>query len=96
MVEVIKAEERLARFCAGLSPQMQQELLMALQGYHEQFYNELVAADANIILRVQGKVQAMETINKTIQHARTIVSTIDGRRFANKPPTIDKTTASMM
>ena len=96
MAETIKAEERLARFCAGLSPQMQIELLQALGGYHEQFYNELVQSTPDVILRAQGKVMAMEVINKTIQHCRAIVATVDQRRFANKPPPVNKLAESLM
>lgn len=84
MAETVKAEERLARFAAGLSPQMQIEMLQALQGYHEQFYNELISAANENLQRAQGKVQAIEVINKTIQNARKTVETIDQRRFANK------------
>lgn len=96
MAEQIKAEERLARFIAGLSPHMQQELLMALQGYHEQFYNELVAAPTDNIVRAQGKVQAIEVLNKTIMNARTIVTAIDNRRNLSKPPTLDPATTRVM
>jgi len=95
VAEQIKAEERLARFVAGLSPHHQQEMLMALQGYHEEWYNDLVRSDAATILRAQGKVQAMEALNKTIMNARNIVSTIDNRRDLNKPKPIQPA-ASMM
>lgn len=96
MAEQIKAEERLARFIAGLSPSMQQDLLMALQGYHEEFYNELVKAPADVVLRAQGKVQAVELLNKTIGNARTIVATIDNRRNLTKPKPIDTRAASFV
>lgn len=96
MAERIKAEERLARFVAGLSPHMQQEMLAALGGYHEQFYEELVQASTEQIVRTQGKVQAIELLNKTIANARNIVMTIDNRREANKPkPIIDPRLASL-
>lgn len=85
MAEQIKAEERLARFIAGLSPNMAQELLVALGGYHEQFYSELVAANTENVIRAQGKVQAIEQLNKTIANARVIVSMIDKRRDLNQP-----------
>ena len=59
MPEQVKADEKLARFVAGLSPHMQIEMLNALQGYHEQFYNELVHAGSEHLARTQGKVQAI-------------------------------------
>jgi len=86
MAEQVKAEERLARFVAGLSPHMQVELWNALQGYHEQFYNELVAASGEQLPRSQGKVQAIEVINTTIRHCRDIVERVDRRRMASSPP----------
>jgi hypothetical protein len=84
MVEQIRADEKLARFVAGLSPHMQGELLNALQGYHEQFYNEFVHAGTDHLARTQGKVQAMALITTTVQNARNIVEEIERRRMKNK------------
>jgi hypothetical protein len=80
----MQAEEVLARFVAGLSPSMQQDLFNALQAYHEQYYRELVNAPQAIIQVSQGKVQAMEKVTDVVMRAREIVATVERRM--NPPP----------
>lgn len=79
----MQAEEVLARFVAGLSPSMQQDLFNALQSYHEQYYNELLGATGDHLPRAQGKVQALNKIADVVVKAREIVATIERR---SKPP----------
>ena len=89
MVTKPHAEEVLARFVAGLSPSMQQDLFNALQAYHEQWYKEFVAAPQAILQTAQGKVQAMEKITETVMRAREIVTTIERRTLMNQPAVIN-------
>lgn len=90
MVTKVQAEEVLARFVAGLSPSMQQDMFNALQSYHEQYYNELVGATGDGLPRAQGKVQALNKITDTVMKARDIVAAIERRLQPLKPLTIDK------
>lgn len=83
MSERIKAEEKLARVFAGFSPTMVTEIANALQAYHEQWYDELVASPPDVVMRAQGKVQAIQIIIKTIMDSRGIIEKIDTRRNVN-------------
>ena len=85
MAEQIKAEEELARACAGLSTPDLQRLVNALQAYHEEWYKELTNAGQDTVMRAQGKVQAVSKIASIVMDSRAIVQRIDQRRFANQP-----------
>jgi hypothetical protein len=84
MVGQIKAEEALARACASLSVPDLQRLVNALQEYHGQYYNELMAAGSDTIVRAQGKVIAISQITNVALDCRTIIQKIDQRRATNQ------------
>jgi len=86
----LHAEEVLARLVASFSPSMQQDLFNALQVYHEQYYNELIAGTGDGLPRAQGKVQALNKLTDTVIKAREIVATIERRSQPPKPLAVDE------
>ena len=85
MAEQIKAEEELARACAGFSTPDLQRLVNALQAYHEESYKELTNAGQDTVMRAQGKVQAIAKIANVAMESRGIVQKIDALRASRQP-----------